>query len=214
MLFQGQINQNVPTSRASGQPNAMQLQLGEIAVSEVLPRYAAAAWSGQVFSVGQTAAAALTAAGTTTTGLTLWNPTGSGKNLVLIDVTVGITPLTLATVAINVMLGGGLQAATPTFGTAITPSTNLIGSSFASVAKAGTGSTTISPTPGATRVVASWESTVLTTSGGATATAVTLKDEIAGAVIVAPGAVITLYGIGTVADASVNASFTWMEVPI
>lgn len=213
MLFQGQVEQAVTALRSSGTPNIQQLQLGELAVSEVLPRYGALAWSGLVFSVGQTAAAALTAVGTTTTGLTLWNPLGSGKNLMLIDVTLGITPLTLATVGIQVMLGGGLQTATPAFGSALTPINNLLGAG-ASLAKAGTGSTTIAPTPNPMRCVASWESTVLTTNGGATATAVAIKDEIAGLIVVPPGQVITLYGIGTVADASVNACFTWAELPV
>lgn len=214
MLVQGQVQASVPAVRQSGFENALQLQLGEWGISEVLPRYGALTWSGFVFSVGQTAAAALTAVGTTTTGLTLWNPLGSGKNLVLIDVTAGITPVTLATVGVQVMLGGGLQTATPTFGSSLTPVNNLLGAGQGSIAKAGTGSTTIAPTPSPLRVVGSWESTVLTTSGGATGTASTLKDEIAGAVIVSPGFVVTLYGIGTVADATVNAVFTWAELPV
>lgn len=214
MQLQGQVLNAIPNARLTGPQNIFQDFLSAAGVSEILPRYAALAYSGMVFSTGQTAAAALTAAGTTTTGLTLWNPTGSGKNLVLLDCTLGITPVTLATVGISVMLGGGIQAATPTFGTALTPVTTLIGSSYKSVASAGTGSTTIAVAPSASRVVASWESTVLTTSGGATAVAATLKDEIAGAIIVAPGSVVTLYGIGTVADATVNACLTWAELPV
>lgn len=213
-LIQGQVEGAVTALRAAGTPNIQLLQLGEVAMSEVLPRYAALTWSGLVFTIAQTAAAALTANGTTTTGLTIWNPTGSGKNLVLIDVTAGITPLTLATVGIQVMLGGGIQATVPTFGSAVTPACTLLGSANQSIAKAGTGSTTIANAPTALRCVGSWESTVLTTSGGATATASTLKDEIAGAVIVGPGMALTLFGIGTVADASVNAAFTWAELPV
>lgn len=213
MLIQGQVEQSITALRQAGPANLQLLQLGELGVSEVLPRYGALTWSGLVYSVGQTAAAALTAVGTTTTGLTLWNPLGSGKNLMLIDVTGGVTPVTLATVGIQVMLGGGLQTATPTFGSTLTPVNNLLGGG-PSIAKAGTGSTTIAQNPNPMRCIGSWESTVLTTSGGATATATTIKDEIAGLVIVPPGQVITLYGIGTVADATVNAVFTWAELPV
>ena len=54
MLFQGQSITAVPTARSSGNPNVQQLPLGELAISEVLPRYAAPllplAWSALVLA--------------------------------------------------------------------------------------------------------------------------------------------------------------------
>lgn len=203
------------TSQKAGQPAAISTGWhNELVASELLPRYAYLTLSGFVFSVAQAAAAALTAVGTTTTGLTLWNPSSSGKNLILLDCTIGITPLTFATVGVQVMLGGALQPTSPTFGAAQTPLNNLVGSTSASVAKAGTGSSTIANSPvTGMRCVASALDAVLATSGGGSMMAAALKDEIAGAVVVPPGAVITLFGIGTVADASVNAAYTWAELP-
>lgn len=203
-------------SQKSGTPQAFSSGWhNEMLVSELLPRYAAAVLAGSVFSASQTAPAALTAAGTTTTGIVLFNPLGSNKNLILLDATVGVTPVTLATVHVDVILGGAQQlTGALTLTTSITIANNLIGSATSSVAKAGTGSNTIANTPLGLRIIGSWESTVLTTSGGATASAAILKDEIAGAVIVPPGALVCTYGIGTVADGTVEAALTWMELPV
>ena len=85
MLFQGSVVTAVPSVRnTAGTPNAMQIQLGELGVSEILPRYAAMTWSNQVYSVSVGTPAAITAysggaAGTPMIGL--WNPAGTGKNL-------------------------------------------------------------------------------------------------------------------------------------
>lgn len=214
MLVQGEVQQSVAPVRQSGNPNLNQDQLGNLSVSEILPRYAAVTWSGLTFSAAQPTAAALTAAGTTTTGLTLWNPTGSGKNAVLIDVSAAFTPVTLATVAVAVWLAGAAQPSIPTFGTALTPLSNLVNSSFASSMKCGTGSSTIANSPVGLRCIGSWEATVETTSGGAAIALAAIKDEVAGCVIVPPGAVLTLFGVGTVADGTVSAAYTWIELPV
>lgn len=186
---------------------------GNACVSEVNPRYYENAYRGNVFSGGNTAFAALTAVGTTVTGLTLFNPTGSGKNLVVMDVTVAFTPVTLATVAVTAVLAGVAQATTPTGLSTLTPGPNLVGTASTPVAKLYSAAT-IAASPTIMRVVGNWQSTVLTTSGGATASSSLLKDEVAGAVVVAPGALICLAGIGTVADATVAASITWLELPV
>jgi hypothetical protein len=188
-------------------------QQNALLVSELAPRYYVNAYSGNIFSVCQTAAAALAAVGTGVTGLTLFNPTGSGKNLILVDIGVGLTPVTLATVGITVVLAGVAQAATPTGLSSLTPATNLVGAGFLPVAKTYSAAT-LSTAPTIMRVVGNWSSTALTTSGGATSVPAFIKDEVAGAVVVAPGAAICLAGIGTVADATVAASMTWIELPV
>lgn len=188
-------------------------EFGAAFVTELNPRYLALTKAGFVFGGGNTAFAALTAVGTTVTGLTLFNPTNSGKNCAIIDITVAFTPVTLATVAITAVLAGVAQAATPTGVAALTPSSNLIGAGNLPVAKLYSAAT-LTTAPTIVRIVGNWQSTVLTTSGGATATANLIKDEIAGVVILQPGTVVCLAGIGTVADATVAASITWAEIPV
>ena len=85
-IIQGQVNNAVQAARASGSPSAMLLQLGELGISAVLPRFAALAWSGLLFYGANTAAQALSVDSTTFTGLAVGNPAGSGKNLVIVDI--------------------------------------------------------------------------------------------------------------------------------
>lgn len=188
-------------------------EFGAAFVTELNPKYMGLTKAGFVYGVGNTAFAALTAIGTTVTGLTLFNPTNSGKNLCLIDVTVAFTPVTLATVAVTAVLAGVAQAATPTGTTPLTAVPNLISAGNAPVAKTYSAAT-LTTAPTIIRFLGNCLLTTLTTSGGADAVASLLKDEIGGAVIVPPGAVVCIAGIGTVADATVAASMTWAELPI
>jgi hypothetical protein len=207
------IKPGVVTAQDGTYPELRGARKGGLVSQDVGGRYEEGAYRGAIFGVGQTSAAALTAVGTGVTGLTLFNPTGSGKNLSLLDVSVAFTPLTLATVGITVVLAGVAQAATPTGLTVLTAASTLVGGGNLPVAKTYSAAT-LTTAPIILRVVGNWQSTVLTTSGGATAVAALLKDEVAGAIIVPPGAVICLAGIGTVADASVIASMTWEEIPL
>lgn len=203
------------TSQKSGQPAAFQSGWNnEQIISALLPRYSNLVQAGVVFSAFSVAYAALTAAGTTTTGLTVFNPPSSGKNFHIIDTTVGFTPVTLATLDVSAILASGPQTAAISYGTAVTPKNSLLGSSVASAGTAGYGSTTITPTPTGIRLSGNMALVVLTTSGGANASLNTFKDEISGSIVLPPGQVLTFFGLGTVADATSIQSITWAELPI
>ena len=99
----GQVVSKVPNARASGNPNAMQLQLGELGMSEVLPRLYALGWSGYIYSAANQAAQAISVAlATTYTGLGLYNPVGSGVNLVPLKVkyALSVAPAAIATMGL------------------------------------------------------------------------------------------------------------------
>lgn len=216
MSFQvtGQSQGVLSASQKSGAPAAVNTGWhNEFLKSDLLPRYSYLALAGKVFSVGNTAFAALTAPGTAVTGLTLFNPTGSGVNAIILDIEAAFTPLTLATVAVTPVLSASAQASTPTATTPLTATSALAGAGFTPQCKTYSAAT-ISATGNIARIIGNWQSTVLTTNGGATAVAAFIKDEVAGALIVPPGSLVYLGGLGTVADASVAASMTWAELPI
>jgi hypothetical protein len=102
-LFQVQVAAKVPTARASGNPTALGLQLGESGVSEVLPRLWAMGWSGLIYSAANQAAQAITVAlATTYTGIGIYNPPGSGVNLVPLKVkwALSVAPAGIATIGL------------------------------------------------------------------------------------------------------------------
>ena len=201
------------TSQKSGAPGAISTGWhNEPIMTELLPRYAYIVLSGKVYSGGNTAFAALTAPGTAVTGLTLFNPLGSGVNGVILDLEAAFTPVTLATVAVTPVLSGVAQSTTPTGLTVLTPTPNLVGASTTPQCKLYSAAT-VSAAGNILRILGNWQSTVETTSGGGVTAAVYVKDEVAGAIIVPPGNLIYLSGLGTVADATVAASITWAELP-
>lgn len=201
-------------SQKAGQPAAVSTGWhNELVASELLPRYGYLVLAGKVFSVGNTAFAALAAPGTGVTGLTLFNPPNSGVNGILLDWETAFTPVTLATVAVTAVISGVQQLTTPTGTTPLTATPALVGIGTTPQIKPFSAAT-IAAAGNILRIVGNWQSTVLTTSGGATASSGPVKDEIGGAIVIAPGSLVYLGGLGTVADATVAASATWAELPI
>jgi hypothetical protein len=201
-------------SQKSGTPSSVNMGWhNELLKSDLLPRYSYLTLAGKVFSVGNTAFAALTAPGTAVTGLTLFNPANSGVNALVLDIEAAFTPVTLATVAVTPVLSGVAQAYTPTGLTTLTPASALVGNSATPQCKTYSAAT-VAATGNILRIIGNVLLTVLTTSGGANASAVYIKDDVAGAIIVPPGNLVYLGGLGTVADATVAASMTWAELPI
>src|SRR5882672_5797335 len=125
MLFQGQVVNSIPASRQTGSPSVMQLPLGELGVSEVLPRYAALAASGFLFTA-RAALQATSLAAAASVGLQLWNRTTT-KNLILLKA--GGNIVANAAAQTGVALAFGTQGtAAPTAQTAASSViNNLIG---------------------------------------------------------------------------------------
>src|SRR3979490_857714 len=183
MLFQGQQAQSVAAVRSSGNPNVLQVQLGELGVSQVLPKYAALAWSGLLYTNGHTAAQALSVNSATFTGLAVANPANSGKNLVIIDATVAVAAV-LANVAMVPRLGyAAIVALTQGNAASAKGLPVLVGTGGASVALCGA-SGTLGAAATTLRPIAGFQ--WVTGAGGAGAT-LYAKDEVAGAIIIPPG---------------------------
>lgn len=201
MLLQGnqgqggkQIGQNLTVGMG---------EYSDLLVSELQARYYENVYRGIVFSAANSGVQALSVASATFTGLAVGNPAGSGKNLVLLDASFAVAAAITAVCSVALAYAPIVAL---TAGTAVGPNSMLVGGGVASVAKVGA-SATLGAAP-----------TVLRPLGGTgwvTATAqgqFSAKDEIAGAIIVAPGQLVCIEAL--VAAVSVVASMTWAEIPI
>jgi hypothetical protein len=187
-------------------PVLPQDQQGALLISEFNARYAAETYAGNVFFGANNAAQALSVASTTFTGLAVSNPAGSGKNLIIIDFTVGIAAA-LAVVATPVLGYAGSVSLTTGASTGPTGLNSFVGTGAASVAKVGA-SATLNAAPTVLRPVLGLQ----WVTGGTSAANIYAKDEIAGAIIIPPGQLICVQAL--TAAATVVAAFTWLELPI
>ena len=203
MLLQGNQGQ---TGKAVGQN--LTLGFGEFSdgmVTELMARYYENTYRGNTFIASLTAAGALSLTGTTTyTGLAVYIPAGSGKNLVL--KTAMFVPTIVATGIYAVMLFSQPYAAAPPAGATVIPVNANLGSGASSVARIAT-SATLAANPVFLRPLYGF--------GWITAVAqnaISYKDEIAGEIIVPPGS-----GVGFVALTTAItglAYLSWDEIPI
>jgi hypothetical protein len=165
---------------------------------------------GNVYCAINTAARALTVSLTTTAGLGIYNPAGSGKNLVILQTAFRYGSGTLAA---GYMLHGLFPATANTVtGTALTPRNLLTGLQSGSVALAFE-----LMTGAATAVVARLSKSVgaMTTDQSTTAWTDVNRELIDGAIVVAPGnayGIISVTGAGT--SPTIWAEYMWEEVPI
>ena len=202
------INENYSLRTGSAQVARGDDYGGQL-VADSAARYYNMVKRGNVFFAANSGTATISLAGTAMTGLTVHNPAGSGKNIVLLEVCIAIGAIPAA--ASLLVLG---QAAVPA-STAVTHTSALSiynalvtgAASSTSVAKADASSTT--PSLVVCRVF----------GGGTPAASNTItmppfiKDEVAGALVFAPG---TVFGIATITTALLTSmvSFTWAEEPI
>jgi hypothetical protein len=136
----------------------------------------------------------------TTPALTLYNPVGSGVNLVLLTVTVDIT--TAPAAAAGLMLAYNLLNATaPATTTDATMISAIIGSTTAPKGRCYR-IATLAAAPLAFRFIGG-------TTGAAAIGGVQLIDNVDGAVIIPPGVAISIQGTSA---AAILASYVWKEV--
>jgi hypothetical protein len=206
MLFQGQVQNSVVATRQTGQPNATQLWLGELAVSEIMPRYTALAYSGQLFTA-RAAVQATSVAGTAMVGLQLTNNTAN-KNAVIMMVG-GNVVVTSATQTGVALAAGTGQAAAPTAQTAASRSgNNFIGG--AAPACLATNAATFVNAPVAFMDLLHNTAAIATTG----------EDQgyvldIGGAIVVPPGTYAAFAALGAAgAAASNNHWIMWAELPL
>ena len=170
------------------------------------PDYMEMAYKGLAFYAANTAAQALSVASSTYTGLAVANPTGSGKNLVLIDAGFGLQ--TLQTGFSAIVLGSAATVALTT-GNSTGPSGTpcVIGSSLTSVVKVGA-SASLGGAPSIFRVLAGaqWVTT------GTTSNIQNVKDYLDGLFVVPPGQLVCIEAITTAVTGL--GHFTWLEIPL
>jgi hypothetical protein len=202
-----------PIAQKSGQANAVSMGWNnELLVTELLPRYANLVLTGSVFAVQYgTNSTYMTAS--TVGAFGLFNPVGSGKNLVLLDSTVVIVSMPAAN-ASTFMLG---LVAVPQFptspGAGNLPVNQLVGSQLQAVGKTFTSGTLTSASTAASRLVFSFfQDAAATTS---IVTPVSYRDQIDGEVIIAPGNGVALFPntSGSSATTSIIWTPTWAELP-
>lgn len=203
MQLQGQVVSAAPGARAQGSPSFMQLQLGELAVSELLPRLYALGWSGKIFGAANQAAQAVSVAlATTYTGLGLYNPPGSGVNLVPLKLkfALSVAPAAIATIG---LLGGWAAGGAVTAQTAkLAVQNGIIGNSGTGVGIALSAATITTPT---------WLEQLV---DGFTAAALPSPSPPAyldGHIALAPGAFL---GIGALTAVTGLGSIFWAELPV
>jgi hypothetical protein len=215
MLNEGRVNQSADRIANDQQVIPATFgRTGEQLVADARPRFYDMVKRGNVYMAANTAAGALTVVNASATGLILFNPPGSGKNLVLMRLCVALQSLPAG--AAGLVLVGGNQAALPaTTWTALTTSGSvngvlpafLRGTTNGSVAMAASAANAI-PT-----VIQRW------IGGGAAATVAAsttwtpqIVDQIDGEIVMGPGSIIALESVTTAI--TVGASLTWEEVPI
>jgi len=204
MILQGQVGLQAPKLATGTNANLSLGSLGEGLVSEVMGRYYTLAYNGLLFTASLSAAQALSVNSTTFTGLAVANPTGSGKNLILLDMAVGIAA---AVAAVSTPRLGFAATVALTVGNAVGPVAGIVGSGPASVAKVGA-----SATLGAAPVTLRSLSGITWVTGGTPVAMIYSKDDIGGAIIIPPGQMAVIDAL--VAAATVIPSLTWAELPI
>lgn len=179
---------------------------GELGTSDVHARYQEAVSKGNVFNSANTAVQALSVNSATATGLVLSNPLGSGKNIVLLEVCISAASLPAGQSSFVLTANNNPAAAAVVHTTPITPKNALLGGAT------GVGLTDSAATlPAAPTVVRAIGGGPAATIAASTSWPAMIKDEVAGAIILAPGTAISLQALTTAISAV--ASFTWEEVP-
>jgi hypothetical protein len=196
-------------------PDALAGKSGEAIIAELHGKYYTQTYRGNVF-VGSTAigGVALTTSVTTAQVFMVWNPLGSGKNIVPINTTIGYVSGTgvaanlgysyLTGMGSNYSVAGGCSAAT-----LVAPVNMNLGSGVVSVAKfAPATATVIAPTYLRSMGVSQLALTAATT----TAAQWVSRDDFDGHVIIGQGAAIFVIGVASITSLF-DISMVWAEVP-
>jgi hypothetical protein len=185
---------------------------GEATVSELQPKYYENSLRGNTFTAAQTTGEALInlAAGGAT--FVLFNPTNSGRNLILQTVVVTVTSITGGNGNAAILLGGNTTGTTQTLTTPLIVYNTVVGSTTAGVGKA-LSSSTFSNTAVGLRYLGSWVQGNVTTPA-TWQTLTYFKDDVAGEIVIPPGSYVGVYDVGslTLADAAIATSMSWTEL--
>lgn len=203
MQISGQLVNKVPNARGTGNPNLLQLPLQELGVSEVLPRLYALNWSGLVYSAANQAAQAVSVAlATTYTGLGIYNPLGSGVNLVPLKVkfALSVAPAAIATLGLigAYAATGGVTAQT----TKLTAQNGIIGNTGTGAGIGLAAATIVTPT---------WIDQLVDGFTAASLPSPSAPQFFEGLLAVAPGG---FMGLGALTAVTGLGAIFWAELPI
>jgi hypothetical protein len=216
MILEGQVA-TIDKASANGSIQAIRMgRSNEIAVMQARAVNYDAVKRGRVFigSNAITGAAIPIYSGKVNT-ISLWNPSGSGVDLVLLKTHLGIysTNAVLGSLIYTYLTGAGTAVATGacfSVFTAVTPVNAYLAGGFASKALFSPATNTSTNTAAVLRPVGiSWAAITVAT----TANVFNMVDNVDGNIIIPPDTCIQLYGSTAVAMVA-NISFTWEEVPI
>lgn len=209
MYIQGQVGPQVLSDGAIAEPR--QDRSGSFVVVEGHGRYYEAAYRRNLFTA-YAAAATLSAAATSMTGLILINPNGNSKNLAL-QKTGGFLAVTSAT-DIGVTLGYFAQGSTTFGGTTLTAANALVSNFLQSNPQAtaeayvAVNAIAVAPTPFKTLL---HNTAAIATTGEDPGWQVDLE----GSIIIPPGFGVALCAVSAASAASaLYADISWEEVPV
>lgn len=190
---------------------ARQGRTGELNTADAHGRYQEAVYRGGVYflTLSAGAATAYTGAGGGTPLLSIHNPTGSGKNLVLLGVGIANRVAASGAGTVSFQLWTG-PSVTPT-GTATSPTSMLSQQATGSVARGGVNTALTSSTALTNNFPLM--SYYWATAAAAATTGPTWYD-IGGMFIVAPGNQLNLGGTAALTSATWDASVTWEEIAV
>jgi hypothetical protein len=208
-LMQGSQGQ---TGKAVGQNLTAGFgEFSDVMVTELMPRYYQNTYRGQKFFVGLASAAptAFVGAAGGTPLLSIYNPIGSGKNLVLVSLSLAnrVTPTGAGTTSF--CLWGGQTA--PVTGTLVNPTNMLNQQAVGSVAKSVNNTATTGST--ALAVIKALGFQYWATAAGAFGTGILHYDS-AGEVIIAPGCMLAFGATVVLTSATYDCSMIWDEIPV
>jgi hypothetical protein len=210
MILQGQVGPQVVAD--GSQVNTRLGRLGELFISDSVGKYYELCRRGQIFSAAMQAGASLgTALTSTAVTLTLYNPAGSGVNLVLLQCGVNMTTVPVVAEVNTLVYAGNVNtaAAAPSTVTAAVIQSGLLGGA-AGQGKAYTAAT-LPAAPVVVRTFPLAWSNVVTTEGYVGGLGV--MDYVDGALSLAQNTAVTIQQIaGTTASGIVF--MTWAEIPV
>lgn len=228
MLSQAQVGPVAPSIGDGIQSALRSGRQGDQIVSELHGRFYEQAYRGNLFKAGTTAVTALSAntitTATSATGtpiIGLWNPVGSGKNLVVLQAALQAFANTLTT-----PVGPGAfiwltSLNNSAISTGSVPFNVLTLAQSGSVAKAFMGGVALTGLTNTMAVAfaADLQNATGLTHGTITATNATLSSvggvqNVDGSIIIPPGAVLGLYNTTSTTTFSAVGSMLWEEVPI
>jgi hypothetical protein len=223
----GQVGEQALSSGSTGAA-VRQGQTGELVVQELHGRFYEQNYRGRIFSDGMGLTGINAATYTTATlGATVtpvvgvWNPQGSGVNVVIIEASLGV-----AMTALQATGPGGFAWATSTGNAAITAATNtpLSRKTLALGGAQARGLTNVAPTGLTNNLVVRFGSALqggsalafafLATAAGMQTQGLGAKELFDGSLIVPPGGVLALLATTTPVAHSAVSGLVWEEVPI